>query len=56
MSYGVGLRRGSDPTLLGLWCRLATASLIRPLAWEPPNATGVTLKKKAKKNVMESTN
>ena len=47
MSCGVGSRRGSDPALLGHWRRLglwrrpvATAS-IRPLAWEPPYATGV---------------
>ena len=30
-----------------LWCRLA--DLIRPLAWEPPYAAGVALKKKTKK-------
>ena len=35
MSYGIGFRRGSDPQLLWLWCRLAAAALIRPLAWEP---------------------
>ena len=35
MSYGVGRRRGSDPLLLGLWCRSAAAALIRLLAWEP---------------------
>ena len=34
--------------LLWLWCRLAAASLIRPLAWEPPYAVSVTLKKKKK--------
>ena len=32
VSCGVGLRRGSDPTLLWLWCRLAAVALIRPLA------------------------
>ena len=34
-----------------LWCRLAAISLIRPLAWEPPYAMGVALKRqKTKKN------
>ena len=49
MSCGVGHRPGSDPTLLWLWCRLAFAALIRPLAWELPYAAGVALKKKKKK-------
>ena len=39
MSYGIGCRRGSDLVLLWLWCR------IWPLAWEPPNAVGVALKR-----------
>ena len=43
MSCGVSLRRGSDPTLLWLWCRLAAAALTRPLAWELPYASGVAL-------------
>ena len=29
---GVGHRQGSDLVLLWLWCRLAAAALIRPLA------------------------
>ena len=29
--------------LLWLWCRLAAVAPIRPLAWEPPCAAGVTL-------------
>ena len=41
MSYGVGRRRGSDPELLWLWCRLAAG----PLAWEPPYATDAALKR-----------
>ena len=41
MSCGVGRRRGLDPELLWLWCRLAATALIRPLAWEPPYAEGV---------------
>jgi len=31
--------------LLWLWCRLAAAALIRPIAWEPPYAAGVALKR-----------
>ena len=34
-----------DPALLWLWCRPAAAASIRPLAWEPPCAAGVALKK-----------
>ncbi len=45
MSCGVGRRRGSDPMLLWLWCRLAATALIRSLAWEPPYAAGVALEK-----------
>ena len=41
MSCGVGRRRGSDPTLLWLWCQLAATASIGPLAWEPPYAMGV---------------
>ena len=49
MSCDVGCRRGSDPTLLWLWCRLAAAAPIRPLAWEFPHATGTALKQKKNK-------
>ena len=51
MSCGVGRRCGSNPVLLWLWCRLATTALIRPLAWEPPYATGANqeIAKKEKK-------
>ena len=50
MSCCVGCRRSSDPTLLWLWCRPAATAPIRPLAWDPPYAEGVALKrKKAKK-------
>ena len=38
LSCSVGHRRGSDPTLLWLWCRPAATALIRLLAWEPPYA------------------
>ena len=37
-----------DLVLLWLWCRLAATALIRPLAWEPPYATGAALKGKKK--------
>ena len=44
-------RHGSDPVLLWLWCRLAAAAPIGPLAWEPLCAVGAALKgKKKKKN------
>ena len=40
--------------LLWPWCRLAAATVIQPLAWQPPYAVGVALKrqkdKKKKKN------
>ena len=47
--YGVGCRHGSDLELLWLWHRPASAAPIRPLAWEPPYATGVALEKAKKK-------
>ena len=50
MSCGVGCRRGSDPTLLWLWGRPAATALIRPLAWEPPYATGEALEKAKRQN------
>ena len=37
--------------LASLWCRLAAAAPIRPLAWEFPYAAGVALKRKKKDNV-----
>ena len=40
--------------MLCLWLRPAAVALIRPLAWEPPYAAGVTLKKKPKKKHLES--
>ena len=48
MSCGVGRRHGSDLTLLWLRCRPAAAAPIRPLAWEPPYATGAALKRSNK--------
>ena len=45
MSCGVGRRGGSDLALLWLWCRLPATALIKPLAWEPPYALDVALKR-----------
>jgi len=53
MNCGVGHRRGSDLALLWLWCRLAAAALIRPLAWEFPYAVGAALKRHKKKKKKE---
>ena len=45
------LQMHSEPMILWLWCRLTAAAPIQPLAWEPPYATSVALKKKkVKKN------
>ena len=44
MSCGVGHRHGSVLVLLWLWCRLAGAALIQPLAWKLPHATAVALR------------
>ena len=49
ISCGVGRRRGSDPGWLWLWCGPAAEALTGPLAWEPPYATSVALKKEKKK-------
>ena len=49
MRRGVGRRRGSEPGLLWLWCRLAATAPIQPLAWEPPYAMCAALKKKKTK-------
>ena len=49
MSCGIGPRRGLDPALLWLWRRLAATALIGPLAWEPPYAMGVALRRQKKK-------
>ena len=50
MSCGVGHRRGWDLVLLWLWHRPAATALIQPLAWEPPYAMGVALKRQENKN------
>ena len=46
MSCGVGLKRGSDPALLWLWCRPGATALTQPLAWELPYTARVALKSK----------
>ena len=46
MSCSAGRRCGSDPALLWLWCWLAAAALVGPLAQELPCAAGVALKRK----------
>ena len=51
LSCGVGHRCGKDLVLLWLWCRLETTTPTGPLAWEPPCASGVALKKKEKSNL-----
>ena len=38
-----------DLALLRLWCRTASVALLRPLAWEPPYAASVALKRPKKK-------
>ena len=56
MSHGAGRRHGSDLVLLWLWGRPAATAPIRPLAWEPPYAMGVALKRQTKdKQTKEST-
>ena len=48
VSCGVGGRHSSDLVLLWLWHRLTAVAPIRPLAWEPPYATGAASKSKKK--------
>ena len=50
MSCGVGVRHGSDPVLLWLWCRMEAATLNQPLAWDLPYAMDAALKIQKKKN------
>ena len=45
MSHGVGRRCGSDLIFSGCAARPAAVALIGPLAWEPPYAAGVALRK-----------
>ena len=48
MSCAVGHRGSSDPVLLWMWHRPATAALIQLLAWELPYATDAALTRKTK--------
>ena len=48
MSCGVGCRCRLD--LMLLWCRPVATAQIRPLAWKPPCAVGVALKRQQQKN------
>ena len=41
-----------DLALLWLWCRLVAVAPIRLLAWKPPYAAGVGLKRQKTKKVM----
>ena len=45
MNCGIAHRRGSDTTMLWLWCRSAAAPIL-PQACKLSYATGVTLKSK----------
>ena len=54
MSCGVGHRCSSDLVLLWLWCSLAAAVLILPLAWELPYAASAALNSKKKIIIMET--
>ena len=54
MSGDVGCRGGSDLMWLSLWRRPAATALIRPLAWEPPDAVGAALKRQEKKKEKKS--
>ena len=48
MSYGVGHRCGWDLALLGLWRKPAATFPFWPLAWEPPYAMALALKRQKK--------
>jgi len=43
-----------DLALLSLWCRPTAVAPIRPLAWEPPYAVGVALKRQKTKKKKKS--
>ena len=49
MTSSIDHRRGSDPTLIWLWHRLAATAPIQPLAYELPYTAGLALKRKKKK-------
>ena len=47
------MQLGSHIALLWLWCRLVATAAIGLLAWEPPYAAGVALKRPKKKKRKE---
>ena len=49
MNCGVGCRCSSYPELLWLWRGPAPTAPTVPLAWEPPYAAGIALKRPKKK-------
>ena len=49
MSCGVGDTCSSDLAWRWLWLWPAAIAPVRPLAWEPPYAMGIVLKKQKKK-------
>ena len=54
MTCGVGLRRNSEPALLGLWHRPGTIAPIRPLACELPYSTGAALERQQQQQQITS--
>ena len=57
MSCRVGRRRGSDPSVLWVWCRPVATAPIQPLAWEPPHAMGAAqemAKKQQQKSILKA--
>ena len=54
MNCSVGLRRGSDPVLLSLWCRPAAAAPFQLLVWEHPYAAGAALKRQKDKKIFKN--
>ena len=50
-AVGISRRPDLDPALLWLWCRPAAAAPVGPLAWEPPYAMGMALKKKKRQHM-----
>ena len=58
MSCAIGHTCGLDPVLLWLWRGPVVTAPIRPLAWEPPYATGAAqeMSKKKKKSKKGNSN
>ena len=54
MNCSVGSRHGSDPALLWLWRRPAATAQIQPLAWEPPYAAGIAIKKQTNQRTFQN--